>query len=92
METKPKFEPFTIGPWRTGDVFRTVFGPPNGNPCPEVVASVGNRNTKANAKLIAASPELLEACKLAEANLSPIYPSEHLVMKSLRAAIHKATA
>lgn len=45
----------------------------------------------ANARLIAAAPELLAACEAAEANLSPLYCSEHLVMKLLRAAIAKAT-
>lgn len=44
----------------------------------------------ANARLIAAAPELLEACKAAEANLSPEYASDHLVMRLLRVAIAKA--
>ena len=35
--------------------------------------------------------ELLEACEAAEANLSPAYASEHIVMKKLRSAIAKAT-
>lgn len=47
-------------------------------------------NGEANANLIAAAPDLLEACKLAEANLAPAYSSDHLVMKSLRVAIAKA--
>jgi hypothetical protein len=50
----------TPGPWRTGDVFNTVFGPPNGNPSPAIVATV-NKANKANARLIAAAPEMLEA-------------------------------
>ena len=50
---------YTPGPWRTGDMFTTVFGPPNGDPCPEVIVS-GIRK-RANARLIAAAPELLEA-------------------------------
>jgi hypothetical protein len=36
----------------------TVFGPPNGNPSPETVAATRNR---ANARLIAAAPDLLAA-------------------------------
>lgn len=50
----------TKGPWRTGDMFNTVFGPPNGNPSPEVVATI-NKGRRANARLIAAAPEMLEA-------------------------------
>jgi hypothetical protein len=50
----------TPGSWRTGDMFHTVFGPPNGSPSPEVIATLGKHNVKANARLIAAAPELLE--------------------------------
>jgi len=39
----------TARPWRIGDAGRTVFGPPNGNPSPETVATT----TRANAALIA---------------------------------------
>ena len=46
----------TPGPWRTGDLYHTVFGPPNGNPSPEVIAELGRHNVKANARLIAAAP------------------------------------
>jgi hypothetical protein len=54
----------TPGPWRTGDLFNTVFGPPNGNPCPKIIASINNGDKKANAILISAAPELLEALKM----------------------------
>lgn len=50
----------TPGPWRTGDMFNTIFGPPNGRPCPEIVATV-HRGMRANARLVAAAPELLAA-------------------------------
>jgi len=49
----------TQGPWRTGDRFNTVFGPPNGTPSPQTIATVAKGN-EANARLIAAAPELLE--------------------------------
>lgn len=45
----------------------------------------------ANARLIAAAPELLKACETALANLAPLYSSEHLVIRRLRTAIAKAT-
>ncbi len=51
---------YTAGPWRVGDAGNTVFGPPCGLP-PKVIADLsrtGNRH--ANARLIAASPRLLE--------------------------------
>lgn len=49
---------YTQGPWRVGDAGMTVFGPPNGQPAPEVIANV---RSKTNSKLIAVAPELLEA-------------------------------
>jgi hypothetical protein len=45
---------------------------------------------EANAKLIAAAPSLLDACETALANLQNAYASDHLVIKSLRAAIKAA--
>jgi hypothetical protein len=48
----------TEGKWRIGDAGMTVFGPPNGDPSPETVAFCKKR---ANARLIAAAPEMLEA-------------------------------
>ena len=44
---------------------------------------------EANARLIAAAPELYEACKIAFANLKPMYSDDHLVMKSLSQALSK---
>ena len=48
----------TPGPWRVGDAGRTVFGPPNGEPSPEIIADI--RLSK-YALLIATAPELLKA-------------------------------
>ena len=47
----------TPGPWRIGDAGHTVFGPPQGLP-PKIVATKASR---ADARLIAAAPELLDA-------------------------------
>lgn len=54
----------TPGPWRVGDAGYTVFGPPNGKLSPAIIANVGrgsfpNARTIANARLIAAAPDLL---------------------------------
>lgn len=48
----------TPGPWRIGDAGRTVFGPPDGNLVPTMIAPCKSRE---NARLIAAAPELLRA-------------------------------
>ena len=54
----------TPGPWRSGDVFHTVFGPKIEGAYPVTIAKVSKGN-EGNARLIAASPELLIACKAA---------------------------
>lgn len=85
----------TPGPWRSGDVFNTVFGPPNGNPSPLTIATVhmlhsyddGSKN--ANARLIAAAPELLEACKAALHDKPPVC-LRPTVVEMLISAIRKA--
>ncbi len=50
----------TPGPWRSGDMFNTVFGPKSENPSPATIATI-MRGNKANALLIAAAPELITA-------------------------------
>lgn len=45
---------------------------------------------KANGILQAAAPDLLQACLTVRANLDPLYPEDHLIMKTLNAAINKA--
>lgn len=67
MNTQP-----TPGPWRIGDAGHTVFGPPNKKPSPEIVAVLNGGNFRDNGRLIAAAPELLEACWLAVAAIDCI--------------------
>ena len=52
----------TEGEWRVGDAGHTVFGPPNGKPAPEIIASVRKKD---NARFIAAAPEMLLELKRA---------------------------
>lgn len=84
----------TKGPWRVADEGwgpGHIFGQ---YPASSLIATIENlhiEEAEANARLIAACPELLEACKLVLANLEPLYPSDHLCIKNLRATIDKAT-
>ena len=59
-KTKMKHTP---GPWRVGDRFNTVFGPPNGNSSPEIIA-YAHKGIRANATLIAAAPDMLVALQV----------------------------
>jgi hypothetical protein len=43
----------TQGQWRVGDAGHTIFGPPNGQPSPETIATVRGRNFRENAQFIA---------------------------------------
>jgi hypothetical protein len=92
MTTQAKHTP---GPWRIGDAGVTVFGPPNGNPSPITIARIVHPE-KANTRLIAAAPELLEACKAALDGLSNMTIEQYKrgddrqLRNSLQAAIAKA--
>jgi hypothetical protein len=68
MTTEPKHTP---GPWRTGDRFNTVFGPPNGNPSPQTIATI-SRGNEANARLISAAPALLALAQNIEIQVKAI--------------------
>lgn len=89
----------TPGPWRVGDAAHTVFGPPNGNPAPARIADITDKGHRhANARLIAAAPELLEACEgLFYIIKESDFLSEMLedivdkAMQDAQAAIRKAT-
>ena len=89
----------TPGPWRIGDAGHTVFGPPNGQPVPAIVAS---KLTRANARLIAASPDLLAALVAMTKDARPIERGmfkgevslgqvKAEVYQAARAALDKAT-
>lgn len=58
----------TPSPWRIGDAGRTIFGAPNGNPSPKTIARVVS--ARADARVIAAAPEMLEALRLMQAALA----------------------
>lgn len=84
-------EKHTTGPWRTGDVFNTVFGPPNGNPSPDTIATVF-RGNRGNAYLIAAAPELLAQLEKALAVIcNPEAFYRDRVADDIRKIIAKAT-
>jgi len=58
----------TEGPWRVGDAGCAVFGPKTDAPSPKTIACLSKvasapEETRANARLIAAAPELLDALK-----------------------------
>jgi hypothetical protein len=68
----------------TQDVTQTTIIDQNDN-------FVARTYSTCDAKLIAAAPDLLEACKTALDNLAPAYSRDHLVIKLLQSAIAKAT-
>jgi len=87
----------TAGPWRvskTGDVYKKQ----GRDGLIAAVRFLGGDNSEgtANAKLIAAAPELLEALRLTEAALESYQTAKvgvhHSALEAARAAIHKATA
>lgn len=56
--------------WRVGDAGHTIFGPNNGAPSPETIATVRKRE---NAPVLAAAPELLEALELLQVEIRARY-------------------
>jgi hypothetical protein len=84
----------TPGPWRVGDAGATVFGPPNGAPCPKTICTlthsiVPTGSKRADARLIAAAPDLLEALQNIEAWTAT--PGE-CTLDVVRACVRRAIA
>ncbi len=76
MDTKEKHATHTPGPWgySEGEIYR------GNNPIASVIPSFGwfrkTAEDEANARLIAAAPELLEQCKLFEKVLTYYYGTD----------------
>lgn len=86
----------TKGPWRTGDCFCTVFGPKTNKPAPQVIASITaspfpSAEQEANARLIAASPELLAAAKQVHGRLTSWRDSHAIELNQTRNLTKKET-
>ena len=90
----------TPGPWHTAELEKGEYGIFHTGPLAYVgYAGYGTNNSKANAYLIAAAPDLLEACKLAykglckeaEDNGACISNAGADAQKALVEAISKAT-
>ena len=94
MKTNKTEKPtHTPGPWRIGDAGVTVFGPKTEAPSPKTVAYMadGNSAWKANARLIAAAPDLLAALMGAEERMRNVGVTDgSALMIQVRAAIAKA--
>lgn len=90
----------TPGPWRAGDAGHTVFGPKRSDgSLPASIAvmrEVVEGSVGANCRLMAAAPELLEACKTLLAFANSVRPgggvlrTEREMLLDARAAIAKA--
>ena len=68
----------TPGPWRVFDVFtdiEVVTDRPTANETESIVQFRGQRNAKANARLIAAAPELLQSARYID-SVAPCQPAD----------------
>ena len=87
---KPAFAPWRFIPGDGGETHEvwTAFDRAAGSRNNYAVATgIQDRN---EGQLMAAAPELLEACELALRNLAPAYSSSHLCIVKLVSAITKA--
>jgi hypothetical protein len=89
----------TPGPWRVGDAAHTIFGPKqaDGSLAVTIASVAGNARVedyRANARLIAAAPDLLAALKavsaIAEHGPSVVDALGFQNVRAIRAAIAKA--
>jgi hypothetical protein len=98
--TEQKAQPFTAGPWQIIDKTTElgITGPwsedTGHGPTATSIAQIHNfmgPEGQANARLIAAAPDLLEACNLAVNCLYNDDPATNKAIHALNAAIQKAT-
>jgi hypothetical protein len=86
--TEPNEIKHTPGPWTTGGGI--VRGANSASICCAPCWDVDDKTAKANAHLIAAAPEMLEALKLAPPFLSRRSEYSRDVLRTIKAAIAKA--
>lgn len=87
-------KPYTPGPWKVVVKGENYFGinSADGNICILAAEARKEIDKKANARLIAAAPELLEALQAAEAELeNSVAAGSEIVLLCVRSAIAKAT-
>jgi len=86
----------TPGPWRVANETRIEYGPFVGWSVAKILRDVPDEQWKANARLIAASPDLLAALKACEAYLQGVeeaaerMPAEIALQTTVKAALAKA--
>ena len=80
----------TPAPWKFESSTKTIRSVPTNYWIATIDSFDGAVDHEANARLIAAAPALLEACKFAVECLKPKYTSDHIVMKKLNNAINQA--
>jgi len=81
----------TPGPWRSNDFSSSVYGYIFGDSQAVCRVFLDGDECEANARLIAAAPDLLEALKLADLLLSGANMNRTAVERKVRSAISKAT-
>ena len=72
----------SLGPWRIGDAGHTVFGPPNGKPVPEIIAT---NLTRGNARLLHEAGNVAHETGLTPRELADQRTHVTQLMEALRA-------